>query len=374
MKKSYQRLFIFEMILFSFLLLNSFVWNILNNYTTVIFLFSNIIIFKFVLGLEKDRHRYVKDIIFDICIILLISFMFYYIFGIIIGFYRVGNFYDWYGIKTFIFPIILSTILKEYLRYQMLNKSEGSFSLIIFTIILFAFLEISTAIYYEDFSTSHDIFIFFSLILLPSLSRNIVCSYISIKIGYKPNIIWILVFELYSYLLPIIPNPNEYILSIIRLVFPMVIMWKVNSFFQKANDYEVERDYKKQNKWTLLIPTLIVAVIIYFTSGYFEYYAIAVASGSMSPAIYKGDIVIVEKNNDYKNLQVGQILTYKYENIVVVHRIVDIIEDKGEYFFYTKGDANNSKDNYVIKEDMIIGIVNYRIPYIGLPTVWLNNL
>ena len=57
-----------------------------------------------------------------------------------------------------------------------------------------------------------------------------------------------------------------------------------------------------------------------------------------------------------------------------MHRVVNIISEKDEYYFYTKGDANNNDDNFAISEDMIIGIVNYKVPYIGLPTVWLNEL
>ena len=45
-----------------------------------------------------------------------------------------------------------------------------------------------------------------------------------------------------------------------------------------------------------------------------------------------------------------------------------------EPIFYTKGDANHDIDNYKITKDMIIGIVNVKIPYIGYPTVWVNEL
>ena len=50
------------------------------------------------------------------------------------------------------------------------------------------------------------------------------------------------------------------------------------------------------------------------------------------------------------------------------------IKVDGETIFYTKGDANHDIDNYKITEDMIIGTVNVKIPYIGYPTVWLNEL
>ena len=46
---------------------------------------------------------------------------------------------------------------------------------------------------------------------------------------------------------------------------------------------------------------------------------------------------------------------------------------KNEYFIYTKGDANRNPDNYKITKDMILGVVNCKIPYIGKPTVLLNE-
>ena len=45
-----------------------------------------------------------------------------------------------------------------------------------------------------------------------------------------------------------------------------------------------------------------------------------------------------------------------------------------KYYFYTKGDANEIEDGYPITEDMIVGVVNVKVPYIGLPTVLLNEL
>ena len=375
MKKGYQRLLIFEMFLFAFLFLNSFVWNILDDNVSIILLFVITLIFKFLFGLEKDRHRYIKDIIFDLVIILLVSFLLYYLFGILIGFYRVGNYYNWYGFRTFIIPSILLIIFREFLRYQILNKSEGSNLLICTTTILFILLDISTAIYYEDFATSYDAFMFVALVLLPSVSRNIVSSYICMKVGYKPNIIWMLVLGLYSYLIPIIPNPNEYILAVIRFVFPFVILGKVYTFFEKTHDYDLEREYKKRKPWLLIFPTIIVIVIVYFTSGYFKYYAIAIATGSMKPAINKGDVVVIEKIEDnFEVIKKGQTIAFKHDNVTIVHRVINIVEENDVYYFYTKGDANNSADSFAIYEEDIVGIVNFRIPFIGLPTVWLNEL
>ena len=73
-------------------------------------------------------------------------------------------------------------------------------------------------------------------------------------------------------------------------------------------------------------------------------------------------------------ISINNLINSKYEDVIIVHRLINILEDKGEYFYYTKGDANENEDNWVVEKDMIIGIVNHRIPYVGMPTVWLNEL
>lgn len=376
MKKGYKRLLFFDIILFLIFILNSFVWNILNEYNMLIFLTISIIIFKMLIGVEKDRHRYTKDIIFNIIIFLLASFLVYYLFGIVIGFYKIDNYFNIYGLKTFIIPLLATIILKEYLRYQVLTKSEESKLFIIIAVIIFILIDISNAIYYGTFDTLYSIFMFVALTLLPSISSNIAASYISLKVGYKPNIVWILITKMYIYFIPIVPNPNEYILSVIRFIFPLLIAYRVYVLFTKVKDEEISRNYNKRRKGiNLIIPTILVVIMVYLTSGYFHYYAIAIASGSMHPQIKKGDVVIIEKvSGNYDTLKVGEVLAFKYNDVIVVHRIVNIVNENDEYYFYSKGDANKNADNFVISEDMVIGVVNYKVPYIGLPTVWLNEL
>lgn len=375
MKRGYKKLLLFQLIMFFILILNSFVHNILGNYSTIIFLVLTLIIFKFLFGIEKDRHRFTKDIIFDIIIFLLVFFLLYYLSGIIIGFARTDNYYNYTGFTTFIIPIVATTILKELLRYQVIMKSEGSKILTVLTCLLFIFLDVTNPIFYTGFLSKYDAFIFFALTLLPAISSNVVCTYLSYKVGYKPNILYLLVINLYQYLLPLVPNPNEYLASLINFLLPILLGYKLSGFFRLTIDEEIERDYNKKTMISLIIPTIIVIILVYFTSGYFHYYAVAIASGSMEKVISKGDVVIIEKiDKKYDELKEGQIIAYTYNGVLVVHRIVRIIEDKGEYYVYTKGDANPNEDNYVVEQDTIMGTVKFVVPYVGLPTVWLNEI
>lgn len=376
MKKSYKRLLLFELILVFILILNSFVSSILSSYNIVLFLFVALILFHKLFGFEKDRHRYIKDIIGEIFIVLLIYFILYYLFGIIIGFARTDNYYTLDGLVKFIIPTILTIILKEFFRYMVLTKSEGNNLLVVFSFILFVFMDITNPLYYNQFSSKYETFIFVALTLLPAISTNIACTYISTKTGYKPVIFYLLIMNLVNYLVPIVPNPNEYLLSIINLVFPFVVGYRVYLFFQKDSDKEIEIESKKMKIIPLVLSLCVVFGAVYFTSGYFRYHAIAIASGSMRPNIDKGDVVVIEKiDKNYDLLKEGQVIAYKYNGIIVVHRLINIIKyDDEHYYFYTKGDANLESDNYAITEDMVIGIVNLKVPYIGLPTVWLNEL
>lgn len=334
-----------------------------------------LVLFKFIFGFEKDRHRYTKDLIFEIIIFLLIYFLGYYLFGIIIGFAKTGNYYSLYGLKNFIIPTVLIILLKEYLRYMVVVKSDNNKILLVITCILFSFLDVTTALSQVNFNNYYNVFIFIALSLLPAISNNILCTYIALKSGYKPNILYLLVMNLYGYLLPIVPNPNEYIKSIIELIIPILLLWRITVFFNKEKDEIVRRDYKKKNEFLLILPTLVIIVIVYFTCGYFKYYALAIATGSMEPNIKKGDVVIVEKvDKIYNDIKVGDVIAFKHNNIVIVHRVIKKINSKYGYYFYTKGDANSNADDYKISEEMIVGIVNIKIPFIGYPTVLLSEL
>ncbi len=374
MKRSYLKLIIFDIILITIFLLNSFILNILNNYYMVVFLIILLVLFKLIFGFEKDKSRYIRDIIVNMSIIYLISFIIYYVFGIFIGFVRTDNYLNFYGITRLIIPFVATIILKEFLRFQVLKKTEKSKALIVTTCIVFILLDITRVLNIKALSDNYTTFIFIALRFLPIISNNVVCTYISLKTGYKPNLFWLLIAESYTLFLPFIPNVGLYIDSLIKLIFPFVFMYNVHGFISKR-EKNIPVSYMKKSTY-IEIPILAVFVFVlaYFVSGFFRYFAIAVATGSMTPNINVGDVVIVDQETDYKKLKIGEVIAYKYDDVVIVHRLFNIAIIDDDYYFYTKGDANNKEDNYIIYPDTIIGKVNFRLPYVGLPTVWINQL
>lgn len=375
MKRGYKKLLIFELFIFLILILNSFVWNILSSYKISIFLIVILIIFKVFFGFEKEKNRYFKDLMVEVLIFLLVFFVLYYLLGVLISFYKADNYFTFKGIKDTLIPTALYLSLREFSRFMFMRKAEGSKLLFFTTMIIFILFDITTAIYIGDFSSKYTTFLFIALNLIPAISSNASLCYLTRKTGYRPLLLYALVIGLYQYILPIVPNPNEYIASIISFILPIALCLRIHLFFKKDHKREIVREKHRKSYGTLAVATISVLILVYFTCGYFHLWAIAVASGSMSPKINKGDVVIIEKlDGKYDTLKKGQVIAFKYEGVVIVHRLIDIINEDGKYYFYTKGDANSKPDNFYLEQYMVIGKVNHRIPWVGIPTVWINEL
>ncbi len=374
MKKSYIRIIVLTFTFSLFLLLNCFKLKLLGQNELNIILLLSLGAECFALGFEKDNHRYSKDITLEIIIILMAFFLLYYLSGLLIGYARNTNYLSISSFLNIILPIIFYILIKEFLRYQFLMKASESKFLIIIVCVFFIIIDNTIAFSSHIICFNKETFLLVALTFLPSISENILCSYLGLKFGYKPSIVYLLVINLYKYLLPIIPNPNEYVYSVVFLVLPIIILVKIINWFKSDRTEEIITqgyNHGKKDFLILFFLSILTCVLIYTVSGYFRYYAIAVASGSMEPKISKGDVVIVDKK--YSGINVGDVLAYKYDGKVIVHRIYRIVNNDNEYYIYTKGDANNDYDKYKITNDMFVGVVKFKIPIIGYPTVLLNE-
>ena len=378
--KSYNIIFLFEIVILLLIILNSFKTSLSNVYVIPFILVICDFIFILIMGFEKKNKRLNKIINFDIFMSSMMFLILYYLFGIVIGYAQNNNYLTLYGLTIFIIPTILKIVFKEHLRNSLLTKSGNNKFLILNTAILFIIIDILPSLSILKTPNAHDIFIFAALVLLPSITVNILSTYISIKVGYKPIIIYLLIFSLYQYIIPIVPNPNEYLKAIIDFILPIIILFIVMKSVNKYSDKdeEIDRNYSKSTIIISIIPIILVIIIVYFISGYFKYYALAIASGSMKPVFDRGSVVIIEqvnnKYNNYEKLKEGEIIAYRTDKAIIVHRLIRIVNTDEDKFYYTKGDANKDEDDYLIKKENIIGIVRFNIPYIGYPTVWFSGI
>ena len=376
MKKNTKIIYIIEILLFIYTILLSIYINKISYNSRIIsaiivLLFTLIMLLTF-FGFRKDNN-YLKGSSARIVTASLMTFMLIiYGLGFILGFTK-GYVYS--GIPDFaknFGPVLLFNIEIELLRYMIAKNSfKNKKTLIIFTIVS-SFLNILIEINLGALGSTEEKFIFLSTIILPIIAEEALCSYMTYKISMLPSLIYKLTIKLYVYLLPIIPNLGNYIFSVVDIMLPFVLYSVLNGIIIR---YEKEKQQlKKISRIVFTIPLcVLLIVLVILISGIFKYKLIAIASNSMSPTYNRGDAVIYEKI-DAKKLEVGDILAFQKNNIVVTHRIVEIWKKDGEYYFATKGDNNNTIDDFKIAEKNALGKVKTKFKYIGYPTVLVSEI
>ena len=91
----------------------------------------------------------------------------------------------------------------------------------------------------------------------------------------------------------------------------------------------------------------------------FGFSAAVVVTGSMSPAIEPGDLVVCRRSADYA---VGDVITFRSGASLVTHRIVGGTAEG----FTTRGDANNVADADPVPRGAVVGKVVFTVPKLGI--------
>ncbi|ODQ64705.1 18kDa catalytic subunit of the signal peptidase complex [Nadsonia fulvescens var. elongata DSM 6958] len=108
---------------------------------------------------------------------------------------------------------------------------------------------------------------------------------------------------------------------------------------------------------------------------------VVVLSGSMEPAFQRGDLLFLWNRSPRVN--VGDIVVYdiKDKAIPIVHRVMRSHASDRKQLLLTKGDNNpvddldlyGYKQNYLDREEEIIGTVRGYLPKIGYVTIFLSE-
>jgi len=83
----------------------------------------------------------------------------------------------------------------------------------------------------------------------------------------------------------------------------------------------------------------------------FGYQLYRVQSGSMSPTLKVGTIILSKKPIDTSTLKVGDIVTFHRNRVIITHRIIEVVKNNGVKY-RTKGDnTNNSPDTDLLSPE-----------------------
>lgn len=121
----------------------------------------------------------------------------------------------------------------------------------------------------------------------------------------------------------------------------------------------------------VLLISVASVVVISKTSGgepqLFGYQFKTVLSGSMEPGIKTGSIIGVKLAEDKTGFKEADIITFQAEeDILITHRITEVVKNGDSVLYRTKGDNNNAEDmNAVLPENVVAVYTDFTVPYVG---------
>jgi signal peptidase len=122
--------------------------------------------------------------------------------------------------------------------------------------------------------------------------------------------------------------------------------------------------YKEKNKKLYYVSIFLYLIftgsIILLSSGVLGIKMLSNRTNSMSPTINTGSLIFVKPSQEY---QVGDIISFysTHPNEIITHRIFQL----GGNVYMTKGDANITYDQQLVRPERILGKVIYIFPFAG---------
>ena len=314
------------------------------------------------------------QVLLIVAVAALVFVMIYYLTGLKFGFYKNPYRLTLTNFFKYVLPIAAIIVTTEIIRYVMVaQKSRAAHMLCYLSCVVAELLICSNLPSVTSFNRFMDLV---AGALFPALVANFLYNYLSRRYGMYPNIAFRAIITLHAYLIPVTSGIAESLVHLFKMFLPIVIFLFVDSLYEKRRRYALgntSRFWRFMSKLLTAVVVIIMIGTVMLVSNQFRYGALVIATESMTGELDKGDVVIFE-SFEGQHIPEGQVIVFEKYNTTVVHRVVDIKIINGIARYYTKGDANEDNDMGYITNAEIVGLVNYKIPAVGYPTLWLRSL
>lgn len=133
--------------------------------------------------------------------------------------------------------------------------------------------------------------------------------------------------------------------------------------------------------WVLIIIIAFFAIVTFSRKGsgnvmhIFGYTPMTVLSDSMSPTFHKDDLILVRQDGGI--YQEGDIISFwtviDNQRVINTHRIVSVYNEGGVVQYTTRGDANQTNDQYLVASGDVIGRYVLSVPLLGSVLAFLST-
>jgi signal peptidase len=309
--------------------------------------------------------------------IILVYVLFYllliYALGLVTGFLKTAYSLSWGAIVGNTLPVIGVVIVFELLRYAVVKRigdHKGAWVVMVIALSTLSVV-ISSTLYRLDQPV--ELFEFIGTSVMGGLASNIMLSFVAYKSDFRPTLIYALILAIYPFVMPIVPDLGPFVYSVLAIVLPTLLFMRFNEFF--ITHRPIPARQTRAGRWLLSTPALAgLAVVVVLVSGIFRYWALAIGSDSMSPAIRTGDVVIIDKNyGAAAEIEPGSVVAFQRDGQIITHRLIEVRQGVSGLQIQTKGDNNDRDDAWSVAQSDLVGVVRWRIPIIGWPTIWLER-
>lgn len=330
-------------------------------------------------------HPYIKlskqmNLYFDSLLCAILYTVVFYIAALLL--YNVGKTpYDitprgiWLNFLTVVIPFIGFELIRGYVVCTFnKRKLHNAFLLIVAFVATLLSVNITELTALKNLE---DTTIYLAQDILPELFKNFMLTYLVFYGGATASIIFggfLLVFQWFC---PVLPQLNWLADGVLGILIPTLELFYIITKYGTTYRTKLQEAKDKKNTVSWVITLFASVAFLWFIVGVFPVYPSVIATGSMEPLIKPGDVVLIEKfytMEDVSTLKKGDIIAFKRDNIMITHRILDILHDKKKGLcFRTKGDNNSAEDARIVLSQELRGRYIAVIPKVGYPTLWMKS-
>lgn len=274
----------------------------------------------------------------------------------------------------FIFPALVGTeCIRSYIMSTFGKRHKLKVACGVIVLMTFLGLNIGKLV---QLTTLKDLTMYLAEQLLPSLCENILATYLVLCGGPLASIIYVGMTAAMEWFSPILPNLDWLAKGVVGMAVPIGCLMVVSSRYSKLTKEVKAYRIKEESIWQWAPTAILSVLIIWFTVGVFPIYPSAIATGSMQPMIDPGDVVLVRKVQDVEDvegLKIGDVIQFSRDDILINHRIVDVLEQEGVTVYQTKGDNNSGIDSRLVKIEEVKGTIVGVVPKVGWPTLLFKS-
>jgi signal peptidase len=209
--------------------------------------------------------------------------------------------------------------------------------------------------------------------VLPMLSENLLATLLAFLGGPLASMAYQGTLLGFEWLSPILPHLGWFSSALLGTLLPgFGFLLVYNQYTVESGEAGAASEKAGESMTAWAIVSLVSLLLMGFITGLFGYQPTLVASGSMTPTLLLGDVVITRPVPP-EEVKVGDIIRYQDGAFDTIHRVIEIQGGSGGFTFITRGDTNDRNDPPV-PENAVKGVVVFNIPKIGWVTIMLRDV